>query len=192
MTRRPVFSISAGAALLFSALFFLDGSGLFSALLPAVAVHEAGHYLALRLSVAHFTALRLDIFGLRMDYRGALTRLQELLCTLAGPLAGLTFTLAASLGGRFLDDSFLYCAAGVSLLLTIYNLLPVAPLDGGRILLLLTGNSALVRLTGFLTAGALLFLGLYCAARGLGAALALPGAFLLLTCALRDTPSPSA
>lgn len=180
MRRKLSLSISAGAALLFSALYFFDGSGLFSALLAAAFAHEAGHFAALRLCGARVTALCLDVLGLRMDYRGALSPRREAACALAGPAAGLLFAAAASRLGRWLGGEFLYCAAGVSLLLSAFNLLPALPLDGGTALMALTGSSRLLRATGLMTALALLALGLYSAARGWGVAPVLPGAFLLL------------
>ncbi len=180
MRRKLSFSISAGAALLFSALYFFDGSGLFSALLAAALAHEAGHLLALRFCGARVTALRLDVLGLRMDYRGALSHGREAACALAGPAAGLLFAAAASRLGRRCDSEFLYCASGVSLLLSAFNLLPALPLDGGSALMAVTGSPRLLRATGLTTALALLALGLYCAARGWGVAPVLPGAFLLL------------
>ncbi len=181
MRRGPSFSVSAGAALLFSILFFLDRSGLLSALLAAAAAHEAGHLLALRLAGARLTAFRLDLLGFRMDSRGALSRWQELLAALSGPAAGLLFAALASFAGRWLNSAFLSCAAGVSLLLSIFNLLPALPLDGGRALLALSCSPPLLRVTGLLCAVALLAFGLYGAATGLGMASLLPGLFLMLS-----------
>jgi Zn-dependent protease len=184
--RGPSFSVSAGAALLFSLLFFFDGSGLISALLAAAAVHEAGHLLALRLAGARLTALRLDLLGFRMDTRGALSRGQELLAARSGPAAGLLFAALASLSGRWLHSAFLLCAAGVSLLLSLFNLLPALPLDGGQALLALSCSPRLLRVTGLLSAAALLAFGLYGAATGLGLAPLLPGLFLLFAHAAED------
>jgi Zn-dependent protease len=176
--RKLSLSISAGAALLFSALYFFDGSGLFSAMLAAALAHETGHLLALRFCGARVTALRLDVLGLRMDYRGALSHRREAVCALAGPAAGLLFAAAASRLGRQLGSEFLFCAAGVSLLLSAFNLLPALPLDGGTALMALTGSPRLLRVTGCTAALALLALGLYSAARGWGVGPVLRGALL--------------
>ena len=185
--RRPIFSVSAGAALFFSLLFFFDGSGLFSALLAAAMAHEAGHLLALCFAGARLTAIRLDLLGFRMDTRGALSRGCELLVALSGPAAGLLFAALASLSGRWLHSAFLSCAAGVSLLLSLFNLLPALPLDGGQALLALSCSPRLLRVTGLLSAVALLAFGLYGAATGLGLAPLLPGLFLLLANASGDS-----
>jgi Zn-dependent protease len=164
-------------------MYFFDGSGLFSAMLPAAAAHEAGHLLALRLCGARILSLRLDVFGLRMDYRGALSQKSEVACALAGPAAGLLFAAGSSCLGRHLHSDFFYCSAGISLLLSAFNLLPALPLDGGHVLMALTGSSRLLNVTGIAAALALLALGLYSASRGWGLALLLPGSFLLLSTA---------
>lgn len=126
------FEFSAGFLLLASLLWLLDGSGILSALLPAALVHEFGHALALRCCDAHVTRIRFEICGLRMDYSGILTDVEALLCALAGPLAGLLYALAAAFAGRFLGSDYLLCTAGVSLMLSAFNLLPAPMLDGGR------------------------------------------------------------
>ena len=159
---------TAGFLLLASLLWLLDTGGLLSALLPAVLVHEAGHALALRLCAARVRCLRFSASGLRMDYAGALTRREELLCALAGPAAGLLWATAASLAGRALGSEFLLCSAGVSLALTAFNLLPAPMLDGGRALL--SFGAGAQPLLGLATGGALLLAG----------ALTLRGSFGLL------------
>ena len=83
--------ISAGALLIFALAYFFDGSGLFAALLPAAAAHEAGHIAVLLACGARIRRLRLDIFGLRLDYAGSPGRGKLLCAVLAvalGKMAG--------------------------------------------------------------------------------------------------------
>lgn len=125
--------VSAGALLIFALAYFFDGSGLFASLLPAAAVHEAGHIAVLLACGARIRRLRLDIFGLRLDYGGSPSRTALLCAALAGPAAGLLYAFPAMrAAGKSLRMS-----GAISLLLSCFNLLPALPLDGGRALSLL-------------------------------------------------------
>ena len=93
--------------------------------LAAIAAHEAAHLLTICL-------YRIPVYGVSLRFSGALIRCgfcgykQELYCAAAGPAASLA-----------LGISVIRCApqlAAVSLLLGVGNLLPIYPLDGGRIL----------------------------------------------------------
>ncbi|MBQ9347183.1 MAG: hypothetical protein IJT94_07585, partial [Oscillibacter sp.] len=98
--------------------------------LSAAAVHEAGHLLALRLLGGTVRGLRVSVQGAALDIDSAcLTYGRELLCLLAGPAAN--FLLAAASASGLLKTR-LDALTGASLLLGLYNLAPVRPLDGGR------------------------------------------------------------
>ena len=122
--------------LLWALAYFFEDMGLIAALLPAVAVHELGHAAVLRRCGARVTGLELELTGLRMDYAGPLSPGEEALAALAGPLAGLGWTLLA----RALPGTYFHRSAAASLCLTALNLLPVLPLDGGRALSALAGE----------------------------------------------------
>lgn len=94
------------------------------AVVLAAAFHEWCHYLAVRLFRGQVNGLRIGMTGARMDVTGLLGW-QELICILAGPAGGLMLLLLA----RWIPRTAL-CAAFQS----IYNLLPIWPLDGGRAL----------------------------------------------------------
>ena len=104
-----------------------------TALLLPIAVHEAGHLLALRLMGFRLRSVQLEARGLCIRYAGLGGWLQEAIAALSGPLAGLVYGLLI----LFLPVScaaWLEISASVSLLLTAFNLLPILPLDGGRML----------------------------------------------------------
>ena len=106
-----------------AALFILPLRWLI-AMVVAAAVHEAGHLLALRFSKVEVEKLALDLMGARIIVK-PLTLKQECLCACAGPAAGLLLIGV----GRFYPE-LAVCAFAQSL----YNMIPIMPLDGGRII----------------------------------------------------------
>nr|WP_326184997.1 peptidase M50 [uncultured Oscillibacter sp.] len=112
-----------------------NGWRLLATVLGAAAVHELGHLLALRLLGAHVTGLRVSVLGAVLETdSGCLSYGGELLAVLAGPAANLlcALLLTARDGARWAVP------VGTHLVLGLFNLLPVGPLDGGRALYLLT------------------------------------------------------
>lgn len=110
--------IGGAALLLILPLRWLAGAAL------AAAVHELWHYGAILLCGG-------EVYGLRISGRGAgmltgcLTPHRELICAAAGPLGSFSLLLFA----RFLPVTAL-----CGLIQGSYNLLPLFPMDGGRML----------------------------------------------------------
>ena len=159
MSRSPDVTVCVRpSALLTPALFLLltDTPILLAALLPAALLHELAHYAVLRLCGVR--AARFTLTGLGASlYVPELHRLSygaELLSAAAGPLMNLLLWVLAyvlimavhpfleivllwvllSLTGREALTLF----AGAQMVLGVLNLLPVRPMDGGRILWLAT------------------------------------------------------
>lgn len=122
----------AAVAACAAAVYFLDFYVL-SALLFAVAAHEAGHIICLRAFKLNISGVSVCAGGLCIDYCGFCHPLVHVLAAAAGPAAGIAYAYACSFLGAYLYIAWLQLGAGMSLILSIYNLLPVMPLDGGRI-----------------------------------------------------------
>ena len=155
--RRIRWKLRPGAVLALALAWFLDEDGLVPAALAAAAVHEAGHVLALRRGGARITRVTLGLAGAELAYAGALTRGEELLALAAGPAFGALWALLGLCPGA----EFLHCSGKVSAVLTAFNLLPVLPLDGGRILAAWLGEGKAIRISrigalGLLAGGAAL------------------------------------
>ena len=179
-------SVSAGFALLFAALWFLDNSGSMSAVIPTVIIHELGHAAALMAFGTGISRITVDISGFCMDYIYPPGRAGEIFAAAAGPLAGIIYAVACSLLGKIFDSEYLLCTAGVSLVLSLFNLMPASPMDGGRIMSMILSewledmHVERIELTadavvsaGFIFAGFLLFM------KGYGAALIPTGIWII-------------
>lgn len=117
----------------------------------AAAVHELGHYVAVRLCGVQVTGLHISITGARMEI-GEITPKQEFICALAGPMAGLLLIPLS----RWMPRT-----AVCALIHSVYNLLPVYPLDGGRILRALGAGEGLCRVIECICLISIFLTGLY-------------------------------
>lgn len=153
---RPLrLEFSPGALLLIALLYFFDSLGIVAAAVPAVMIHEFGHFIMLTLCGCRVTRLRLGFFGMEMDYAGMPDPAQMLCSTALGPVAGAIYGAAAlMLPGRYFRLSGM-----LSLLLSGFNLLPILPLDGGRIAATMLGEKRAERL-GRCASALLLIIGL--------------------------------
>lgn len=90
----------------------------------AAVFHELCHIIILRICKCRITRVQIGLRGAIME-TDTLSWGREMICALAGPAGGLLLLLFA----RWLPRT-----AICSLLLSVYNLLPLYPLDGGRAL----------------------------------------------------------
>ena len=127
------------SAALPAALFLLlcRAGEIAAVLLPAIC-HELGHVLALWLLGLHIRSFRMELRGFCIEYYGNCSAVGHMLAAAAGPFAGFAWALGASTLGQRFGHDWLSLSAGVSLLLSMFNLLPALPLDGGRIVLALS------------------------------------------------------
>ena len=120
--------LAPGFAAALCLLRLLAEPRVFYAFLAAAAAHEAGHVMAIYLVGGKVIKLRLGMCDAKIETQGLGYR-QEIFCALAGPGMSVLVCLA-------LRKAYATCAA-ISLLLGLFNAMPVYPLDGGRALYLL-------------------------------------------------------
>ena len=132
--RHTEIRISPGFWLLLAWFGMANGWRPLLMLFGAAAIHELGHYAVLKAAGAEIRGLRIGIPGAVMEAdRSGLSYGAELAAVLAGPGVNL---LCAMLLLR-LDQDCWTAAAGAHLVLCLFNLLPIRPLDGGKALELL-------------------------------------------------------
>ena len=156
MRKKPFISISPGFFLI---LLLLAQSRLerpmemavwLAVVTVSVLIHELGHALAAKRFGQHPT-ISLHMLGGTTSYKGegTLSRGQQILITIAGPASGLLLgglAWTARLGANALDWSrplvtlAFNDALFVNIGWSLFNLLPVLPMDGGRITAYLVGD----------------------------------------------------
>lgn len=98
----------------------------------AVALHESGHLLYARLRRIPILSFELSMLGAQIKIDPSrLSYTDELLLAAAGPLAGL---LGSAVCPSLFSGADLLPFSVISLCLSLFNLIPIETLDGGRIL----------------------------------------------------------
>ncbi len=115
--RKEVYLYLAGALLLLPLRCLL-------AFTVAATVHELSHILMLRILRIRIYTVEFGVFGARIE-TACMSPWQELPCALAGPISGFALLLFF----RWMPLTAIF-----GIFQSLYNLLPVYPGDGGRIL----------------------------------------------------------
>ena len=168
MCKADFLHITAGAVALLAMFIYLASPLLTASVLLAAVCHELGHYLTLRALGARVNRICISALGAEMLVSGSerLSYGNELLAFLAGPLVNLVLAFSLGYAGR--RWAVLYPMAGAQLVLGIFNLLPIRPLDGGNIFWIITAwlsepftADRITGIAGSVTAAALLALGIW-------------------------------
>lgn len=122
-------------------LFLVPLKWLF-AWLFAAGFHEVCHWIAVKLCGGEIYSITIGLGGAKMEC-GPMTKRKRLLAVLCGPLGGLFLLLFA----RWIPR-----VAICSWFLSLYNLLPLRQLDGGRALEILIGEKTFILQKVFLIA----------------------------------------
>lgn len=122
-------SVSSGFLLTVAAIIYMDGFDLVSRCIFACLLHETGHWVTIRRLGGNVQAVRITAIGAEMsiDTRNPLSYEREIAVALAGPTVSLVVAWIAARFGWFLF-------AGMNFSLGLLNLIPIVPLDGGRVL----------------------------------------------------------
>lgn len=179
--RGVMLSIFVASALLSLISFVPLSQGFMGALLLAAVVlfHELGHYVAMRaFSYKDTSIFFLPFFGgATIGAKENVKPAEEMIVLLAGPVPGLIAGIAMVLAG-WAESGFGREAALLLISLNALNLLPIFPLDGGRIARsLVFSRSVALDVIFQLGAVVVCFLGAWAAGSWL---IALPGLFTLL------------
>ena len=126
--------ISFGISLLFYAQIFGVWFGV--GLLYLLFIHEMGHLaaakrLGFKTGPAIFVPFMGAVIGIKDTFR---TPKQEAILAYGGPFAGLLSLIPLLIGYAVTGNDFWLVIFHLGALLNLFNLLPVSPLDGGRIL----------------------------------------------------------
>ncbi len=178
--------VSSGFCLLLAGMVLLLPLRWVLAFLIAAGFHEFCHWLAILLCSGRNSPVRFYSFGARM-LLPSMKPWQEALCALAGPVGGLVMGLLSDHIPRIA-----VCAAFQSL----YNLLPIYPLDGGRAMQSILDiffhpedSCKISQCVGIMAAAGLLAIGFYALVwLDLGPIPLLTGTVLLLRIIFSKTP----
>lgn len=118
-------NVSVSFVAFLCAFYYFDPMQSFTPFLLSAAFHELGHLLALRLCGAEIKMIRLRAFGTQIVTLPIAYR-KEYIVAAAGPLSNFLLLLFSA--------KKLPLLALVNFGLLFYNLLPIYPLDGGRML----------------------------------------------------------
>lgn len=126
--------------MLFILLSFITGTFIHLFILfSIVLIHEAGHYAMARYFNWEIHSIMLWVFGGVMKTDESMNRpiKEEIFVTLAGPVQHvfIFFVLIVFQFISFISPDILLMAHYYNIILFIFNLLPIYPLDGGKILL---------------------------------------------------------
>ncbi len=180
-------TISSGAILSAAFVYSVSTPEVIAALLLALLCHELGHIAALMILGMRIRTFRAELKGFCIEYCGCTGAMGHAFAAAAGPLAGLSYALTAAAAAEKLGLNWLNLSAGFSLLLSLFNLLPALPLDGGRIFSALAcavlgerAGGVLTDAVGLILGALLLSAGIVMMLRGHGIALTLAAIWLLL------------
>lgn len=127
-------SISVPFAVIIAFLLITDKTGLMSASLFAVVIHEMGHLVAMKAVKCAPKEVVFSAAGVLINGAAFCSATENVIIAVSGPVTNLIFTVLFYFAGVFFDTVLLVVFAAVQLILGVINLLPIKGLDGGTVL----------------------------------------------------------
>lgn len=123
--------------LFIAALYFILGWNIYSIIIVAIVIiiHELGHFVAMK----HYDYSDLSIFFIPMigafasGNKSEVSQKQNTIISLAGPVPGIIIGTIFYIIGILIENSLLTNIADIFILINMFNLLPILPLDGGKL-----------------------------------------------------------
>lgn len=124
-------ALAAASVSVYSVIFSIEFA---LALIGILVFHEYGHLRAMKKFGIPTKGMYLIPFvgGLAVGDKPR-SRWQDVYISLMGPIYGLAMTLVFYIGYLITDSHFMGLVASLSALINLFNLLPIYPLDGGRV-----------------------------------------------------------
>ncbi len=130
-------TVSVPFVLLLSVMYLFDENNAFLPVVASIIIHEAAHIIALRMCGGRAEGIELKAFGIRintpelklMPYKA------EIAIAAAGPIAGGITAAVFGVISLVFNVNYFDFFIGVNVIMSAINLLPIYPLDGGRIAL---------------------------------------------------------
>lgn len=113
-----------------------DKNGWLVLYMAAAGLHECGHLAAILLFGGRIRHITAGLGGMKIDYSTPRqsSYASDILMALSGPIVNLFLVAVCTAAAQLWQGEDLYYFCGVNLLLALFNLIPAAPLDGGRAL----------------------------------------------------------
>lgn len=133
-THKTQIAVSPWTVVLLAFFIALASAEVLAAVLLAALCHELGHFFVLRAVGGKVDRISITPFGAEMclAQRPLLSYGREALAVAAGPTVNLMLACVLAHGGGRWEICYIF--AGAQLILGGFNLLPLRPLDGGRLL----------------------------------------------------------
>ncbi|MDO5783699.1 MAG: hypothetical protein Q4P20_01400 [Eubacteriales bacterium] len=123
MTRAKL-HVSPSFYIFWSLFCLLDNEGILPLFLCAAVIHELGHVIAIYACGGYICGIQLSAAGAVLEQGRQLSGLADCAVSLAGPAAGMAAAWVCTMAG-------LPMLAGANIMLSVFNCLPLLPLDGG-------------------------------------------------------------